>query len=681
MKKLSIIAIAAAALASAACTQERNIVPADSGVTTVTATHFAASTRSSLKADLSGETPAYEILWDTPDKILVGYPGAVATFTSTNTEPAAEATFTGKLPEGSGTLYGIYPAKASNKVNSDGSFSIAFKAEQKAVPGSYDPESFPAVAESRSKDLSFQNICSLLALTVEDEGIVTITLKGNGGACFYGGTFTVVTASGEPEIDDFTEDVYEITLTADGTFDPEETYYMSVPPITFADGVVFTLTYEDVTTADVVLANEVTAERSKVHEVPALGNGTDTNGVDCVEMAPGFFVATCNVGAENPEDAGGLFAWAETEPKDPEGYAAWSNYKWMTSGVDAWNGVNKYTIDDGLWDESNACVWYRYDEESEDYVFIGDNGDGVEHKGLGSYNYEDDAARAALGGDWRTLSLVEWNYLISSEFTWEWTGAGYTVTSNVEGCEGNSIFLPVTNYIDGDGLEEYECGYYWLSDQKSYSDYAIYGYLYDSSVWYDSVSRYYGFAVRGACGKLPPKKPYTISGFQNALYFHNNEYKGYTIAFLENDVTSISSSSSPTVYTDGKWFKIDVPEEIMNSVVDDMSGNLDGAGWYFYFSSDSFGRYRSGDFKSGSLKVMLDEENGTVDFEIDAVTYDGLPVQGSYSGSVEAVDSYFYVATETAMPAPRKGPSSSIQAGVNAPEESHHSRVARNDRK
>ncbi|MBO4742654.1 MAG: hypothetical protein J5533_03370 [Bacteroidales bacterium] len=112
-----------------------------------------------------------------------------------------------------------------------------------------------------------------------------------------------------------------------------------------------------------------------------------------------------------------------------------------------------------------------------------------------------------------------------------------------------------------------------------------------------------------------------------------------------------------------------------------MSGNLNGAGWFFYFESDSFGYYRSGDFKSGSLKVMLDEENGTVDFEIDAVTWDGLPVQGSYSGSVEAVDYYFDVATETAMPAPRKGPSSSIQAGVNAPEESHHSRVARNDRK
>ena len=274
MKKLSIIAIAAAALALAACSQERNIVPADSGVTTVTATHFAAGTRSFIEADLSGETPAYEILWDAPDKILVGYAGAVATFTSTNTEPAAEATFTGKLPEGSGLLYGIYPAKSGNKVNSDGSFSIAFKAEQEAIPGSYDPESFPAVAESMSKDLSFQNICSLLALTVEDEGITKITLKGNGGACFYGGTFTVVTDSGEPEIDDFTEDVYEITLTADGTFDPEETYYMSVPPVTFADGVVFTLTFEDGTTADVVLANEVTAERSKVHQVTLIGEDT-----------------------------------------------------------------------------------------------------------------------------------------------------------------------------------------------------------------------------------------------------------------------------------------------------------------------------------------------------------------------------------------------------------------------
>ena len=272
---------------------------------------------------------------------------------------------------------------------------------------------------------------------------------------------------------------------------------------------------------------------------------------------------------------------------------------------------------------------------------------------------------------------------MSSEFTWEWTGAGYTVTSNVEGCEGNSIFLPVTHYIGSDGFnDDYEYGYYWLSDQVSYSDYASYAYLGDSSVGYSNgVSRYYAQAVRGVCGKIPPPKElYTISGFQNALYYHDVG-RGYTIAFLENDVTSISTSSGYVYYnTDGKWFQIDVPEEIMNSVVD-MSKNLDGARWYFYFNSDSFGYYESGDFESGSLKVMLDEENGTVDFEIDAVTVDRIPVQGSYSGPVEAVDDYFYAATDTAMPAPRKGPSSSIQAGVNAPEGSHHSRVARNDRK
>ena len=286
MKKLSIIAVAALTMVMA-CTQEKNLVPAaPEGLTAITATHAqAAFTRSTLVADESGEAPSYSVLWDAPDSILVGYAGAgLATFTSKNTERAEEATFTGKLPEGSGTLYGIYPANSANSVASDGTFSIEFKADQDAVAGSYDPEAFPAVAVSESNNMSFKNLCSLLALKVEDDDVVKITLSGNGGSCFYGGTFTVTVDGDDPTIDDFTEDVYEITLTSEDTFDPKETYYMSVPPIGFEDGVIFTLTHEDGTTNDILLDKAVTAERSKVHAVPTLTSKVPVTNIeiDCV---------------------------------------------------------------------------------------------------------------------------------------------------------------------------------------------------------------------------------------------------------------------------------------------------------------------------------------------------------------------------------------------------------------
>ena len=41
-------------------------------------------------------------------------------------------------------------------------------------------------------------------------------------------------------------------------------------------------------------------------------------------LPSGTLWATCNVGADNPEDYGNYYAWGETEPKDTY---SWSNYK------------------------------------------------------------------------------------------------------------------------------------------------------------------------------------------------------------------------------------------------------------------------------------------------------------------------------------------------------------------
>ena len=276
MKKLSIFAIAALSLVAAACSQEKPIVPSDAGVATITATH-AQATRSALSGD-------NVILWDAPDKILAGYVGAVAEFTSTNTAPAENATFKGKLPEGSGSLYGIYPAASGNSVPSEGTFSIAFKAEQQAVAGSYDPKAFPAVAVSESNDLSFQNVCGLLAFEVGYDDVTEVSLSG---AVVYdvvvptraaaivpipGGTLTVVLEDGEPVLDDFSEGLNEIVLKAPsgGVFSQEETYYMAVPPCTLAVGVTFKLTRQSGETVEIIKSGSKTVERSKIHDVGCL---------------------------------------------------------------------------------------------------------------------------------------------------------------------------------------------------------------------------------------------------------------------------------------------------------------------------------------------------------------------------------------------------------------------------
>lgn len=279
MKKLSIFAIAALSLVAAACSQEKPIVPSDAGVATITATH-AQATRSALSGD-------NVILWDAPDKILAGYVGAVAEFTSTNTAPAENATFKGKLPEGSGSLYGIYPAASGNSVPSEGTFSIAFKAEQQAVAGSYDPKAFPAVAVSESNDLSFQNVCGLLAFEVGYDDVTEVSLSG---AVVYdvvvptraaaivpipGGTLTVVLEDGEPVLDDFSKGLNEIVLKAPsgGVFSQKETYYMAVPPCTLSVGVTFTLTRQSGDPVEITMSGSKSVERSKIHDVGLLQAG------------------------------------------------------------------------------------------------------------------------------------------------------------------------------------------------------------------------------------------------------------------------------------------------------------------------------------------------------------------------------------------------------------------------
>ena len=58
-------------------------------------------------------------------------------------------------------------------------------------------------------------------------------------------------------------------------------------------------------------------------------------------LPSGTLWATCNVGADNPEDYGDYFAWGETEPKV---IYNWSTYKWCNGSV---NTMTKYCTDSG----------------------------------------------------------------------------------------------------------------------------------------------------------------------------------------------------------------------------------------------------------------------------------------------------------------------------------------------
>lgn len=171
------------------------------------------------------------------------------------------------------------------------------------------------------------------------------------------------------------------------------------------------------------------------------GNGS-YNGHDYVDLGlwSGTLWATCNVGADQPEENGDHFAWGETQPKT---IYDWNTY--MYSNGD-YNQLTKY------------CTLSNFG-----YNGFTDN--------LKSLQSSDDAATANWGEGWRTPTYSEWVELLS-HCTHTWTTQngvnGFLLTAR----NGNSIFLPATGCFadaDLDGVGSRGC--YWSSSlNKAYPD-------------------------------------------------------------------------------------------------------------------------------------------------------------------------------------------------------------------
>ena len=149
-------------------------------------------------------------------------------------------------------------------------------------------------------------------------------------------------------------------------------------------------------------------------------------------LPSGLLWATCNVGANSPEENGDYFAWGETTPKD---HYDWYNYQ-----------------------HSNGYSLTKYCNDPENgYNGFVDN--------MTDLLSEDDAATANWGSDWRMPSVDEWLELIDNT-TQTWIpGSGCVFQAP----NGNSIFLPAAGYYEGTDFNfEGTNGQYWSSTLYSY---------------------------------------------------------------------------------------------------------------------------------------------------------------------------------------------------------------------
>ena len=163
-------------------------------------------------------------------------------------------------------------------------------------------------------------------------------------------------------------------------------------------------------------------------------------------LSSGLKWATCNIGADSPEDYGNYYAWGETETKA------------------------EYTEDNSV----------TYGQQLNDI----------------SGNAQYDAAAANWGGSWRMPTRDEIRELI---YNCSWTPEtqngvdGFKVT----GSNGNYIFIPASGYRDGTSSYIYGECYYWSSTPHQYSN--DYSYILYSDYEYQSEDmnyRYRGLTIR-----------------------------------------------------------------------------------------------------------------------------------------------------------------------------------------
>lgn len=156
-----------------------------------------------------------------------------------------------------------------------------------------------------------------------------------------------------------------------------------------------------------------------------------------LELPSGTLWATCNVGAEQPEDYGLYFAWGETtgytsDTSDGRSFD-WSTYKWCRGSE---TSMTKY------------CTDSRYGTVDNKRVL----------------ELEDDAAHVHWGGAWRLPTDNEIHELLDNT-THQWT-----TQNGVYGCKltshfnASSIFLPAAGYRrDSSCFSEATVCHYWSS--------------------------------------------------------------------------------------------------------------------------------------------------------------------------------------------------------------------------
>ena len=254
-------------------------------------------------------------------------------------------------------------------------------------------------------------------------------------------------------------------------------------------------------------------------------------------LPSGLLWATCNVGANTPEEYGGYFAWGETQPKD---YYDWSTYQYCMG--------------------SSTTMTKYCDNPSYGFNGFTDN--------LTTLLPEDDAATANWGSDWRMPTIGEWQELYNNT-TCTWTTQNGVNGHLFTASNGNSLFLPAAGCRGGSDLNwAGSIGYYWSSSlDTDYPGRAWERVFHSDNYGVDFSGRYYGQSVRpvryasqntAPTGAIDGK--FTINADGDQVYFSqgNLQYQASTNTwkFAENQYDYVGDANSNISSTYDGWIDL-----------------------------------------------------------------------------------------------------------------------------
>ena len=385
---------------------------------TITAIHADDATRTTL---IDGGTEVYwqpgdSIALYLKDKSSLSYYYTKYKLFAAISEASKAAPFSGYIKEGGSTPYiGCFPYTRFGDKQSGRLIEFDVPYEQTAKEDSFGPEYWCTIGCASSSEMLFYALCGGFRFTLGEEGIEQVTLQAIGKESISGSARANI-ENMPPTIQYPSASSSAIILNAPGgeSFKTNTWYYIVAMPAELKQG--FRLTFKKGDSIGIRdFTNPVSFKRGVIGSKRDVDEGVEfyqvassENNHECIDLCLSVKWATCNIGANSPEEVGDFFAWGETSAKDSYD---WTNYKWGN-------------VEDKQLTKYNQ----RWDYGPIDNKTI--------------LELEDDAARSACGGNWRMPTKDELEELINNTVRTETSLNGVYGILFTSKENGASLFFP-----------------------------------------------------------------------------------------------------------------------------------------------------------------------------------------------------------------------------------------------